>query len=204
MCAAKPNQGHYILTNYQQRNNAKIITQNVDNLHQLSGSEVLDLHGNLRDVYCLQCHDRVSRGDFQKMLGVLNPDVAEWSKLNPNRIDADVASSSNPDGDVDITWDYNNFKYPACISCKTGLLKPDVVFFGENIQVAVKEEAFRLTDEASCLVVIGSSLTTYSALRLVKRAHSRKIPIVVVNMGTTRGDSMATFKINEDIIQSFS
>lgn len=204
MFRAKPNRNHFILNDYHKTYNAKIITQNVDNLHQLSGSSVLDLHGNLKGVTCLECKEQISRADFQIELGMLNPDVLEWSKVNPDKIDADVSSSTNPDGDVDITWDYEQFKYPTCKSCKTGLLKPDVVFFGENIRHEIKDEAFRLTDEASCLAVVGSSLTTYSALRLVKRAHERKIPIAIVNMGPTRGDGLADLKLDQDITKAFS
>ena len=204
MLRAKPNRNHYVLNEYQKTHNAKIITQNVDNLHQLSGSSVLDLHGNLKGVTCLRCKEHISRENFQEELGSLNPDVLEWSKLNPDKIDADVSSSTNPDGDVDITWDYEKFRYPTCKACETGLLKPDLVFFGENIRHEIKDEAFRLTDEASSLVVVGSSLTTYSALRLVKRAHERKIPIVIVNMGPTRGDEFADLKLDQDITKAFT
>ncbi|KAJ3275538.1 NAD-dependent protein lipoamidase sirtuin-4 [Terramyces sp. JEL0728] len=198
--SAKPNQSHYILAKFQQRfPQTRLLTQNVDGLHSISGfKDVVEMHGTLHKVKCLGCEETVSRLDFQDELAKLNPQVVKWAKQNPDKIDGDVSSSVNPDGDVEIAWDYSDFMYPECSSCK-GIYKPDVVFFGENMNHHVRDQTFEAIDNSECLIVAGSSLTVYSALRIVKHAHDTKKPICVINLGETRGDSLATIVLNEKL-----
>ncbi|KAJ3314803.1 NAD-dependent protein lipoamidase sirtuin-4 [Boothiomyces sp. JEL0838] len=202
---AKPNSSHYTLAKFQQRfPETRLLTQNVDGLHSISGfNGVVEMHGTLHKVICLECKGTMSRFDFQNQLASLNPQVALWAQKNPDKIDGDVSSSVNPDGDVEVTWDYSEFKYPECNSCG-GVYKPEyfmidisVVFFGENMKHHVRDQTFEAVDNSDSLVVVGSSLTVYSALRLVKHANSLNKPICIVNLGETRGDPLASLVINE-------
>eukprot|EP00842_Homolaphlyctis_polyrhiza_P005571 jgi/Hompol1/6014/HPOL_004809-RA len=135
--------------------------------------------------------------DFQNQLAAMNPAVYEWSRLNPDRIDPDVSSSVNPDGDVELTWDYAQFQYPHCPKC-AGMLKPNVVFFGENMPERVREASFKMVDDADALLIIGSSLTVYSALRLAKRAADAAKPVAILNLGETRGDAIVKLRIEQE------
>ena len=123
---AQPNTNHKVIAQLQDRYPIKIVTQNVDHLHQRAGAHsVLELHGGLYRVKCTSCHHIVQRDDFQQELAELNPFISEWATQNPGKIDPDVSSSVNPDGDVEITWNYDQFRYPSCPSCKTGVMKPE-------------------------------------------------------------------------------
>jgi NAD+-dependent protein deacetylase sirtuin 4 len=111
----------------------------------------------------------------------------------------DISSSSiNPDGDVELVYDYDTFQYPACPKC-SGIMKPTVVFFGENINPVVREETFSVMDDVDCVLAMGTSLTVFSAFRLVKRAYDQGKPVVIVNRGPTRADDFATHRFNEPI-----
>lgn len=160
-----------------------LITQNVDGLHTTAGQRsVVDLHGRLDRVICLQCGGLSPRIELQERLGTLNPDFrADDLRVLP---DGDVALESTA-----------GFVLADCTVC-AGPLKPDVVFFGENVPVDRVAECHRLVDEAEALVVLGSSLHVFSGRRFVKRAHQRGIPIVIVNRGETRGDPLASVKID--------
>jgi NAD-dependent deacetylase sirtuin 4 len=189
---AQPNSTHLVLS--QMESNGLIqslITQNVDGLHSKAGSKnVLELHGSLHVVKCTQCHTEVDRDSMQTLLSQMNPDMQEIGIPT-----LDVSSSTNPDGDAHFERDIE-FQVPSCHNCGS-ILKPNVVFFGENMQANVRDAAFEQVEAASSLWVFGSSLTVYSALRLVKQARERQIPIVIVNLGPTRGDDLANLIISQ-------
>ncbi|KAJ3052279.1 NAD-dependent protein lipoamidase sirtuin-4 [Rhizophlyctis rosea] len=141
----------------------------------------------------------MSRSDFQEELKILNPIFAEWSERNRDRNQLDVASSVNPDGDVDLMLDYSLFKYPTCPSCPSGMMKPSLVFFGENITHTVRDNAFSMVDNASALLAVGTSLQVFSAFRLLRRIKESGPPgrkIMILNMGETRGDALADERIS--------
>ncbi|GAA4820807.1 Sir2 family NAD-dependent protein deacetylase [Nocardioides caeni] len=165
-----------------------VITQNVDGLHEAVGTPgLVALHGRIADVVCLACRRTTPRTALQQRLEDANPG---WAGRH-----ADV--EVRPDGDVDLD-DTTGFVVPACTDCG-GPLKPDVVFFGENVPKPRVERCFAaveaLADRDGTLLVAGSSLTVMSGLRFVRRAAQRGIPVVIVNRGATRGDDLATHRV---------
>lgn len=165
-------------------------------MHTRSGAiDVVELHGSLHEVECTTCRHVTSRVDQQQKLAKLNPQVAAWATQNRHRDGGDVASSVNPDGDVDITWDYDAFLYPSCPNCG-GLLKPKVVFFGENMPSSVKHQSLDKIDDATSVLVVGSSLQVLSALRLITRAKERNLTIGILNLGPTRGDEFSQVRVD--------
>lgn len=184
--SARPNAGHAALAQLEQAGLVQgIITQNVDRLHQSAGSErVVELHGALADVRCLNCGTRTDRAALQRRLLQLNPD---WHTRS-----AELA----PDGDAEISPEATaSFRVPSCRRCG-GVLKPDVVFFGENVPKRRVDAAWDLFAEAEVLLVVGSSLTVYSGYRFVLRAKEEQVPVGIVNLGTTRGDACARIQID--------
>ncbi|GAA3441427.1 NAD-dependent protein deacetylase [Planomonospora venezuelensis] len=178
---AAPNAGHHAVTALQERGLvAGVITQNVDGLHQASGTrEVVELHGGLDRVRCLGCGERTPRRLLDERLRAAN---ADWQ--------AD-AGAINPDGDAVLADErVESFRVVDCLGCG-GVLKPDVIFFGENVPRARVEECYALTERAGLLLVLGSSLTVMSGYRFVLHAAERSIPIAIVNQGPTRGDAHA-------------
>ena len=177
---AAPNAGHRGVAALERAGLVSgIITQNVDGLHQAAGAaSVTELHGSLHRVVCLSCWSRSSREELDARLRAANP---AWTA---------VGAELNPDGDVALE-ETSGFTVVDCASCG-GLLKPDVVFFGENVPKPRVEACFSLVSSSSALVVLGSSLTVMSGLRYVRRASSLGVPVVIVNQGATRGDSFAT------------
>lgn len=169
-----------------------IITQNVDGLHQAAGSRrVIELHGSLADVMCLECDLREPRARLQERLNDVNPG---WVDRIAGGTRAGRPEPA-PDGDAELEVDvYAAFVVPGCLGCD-GVLKPDVVFFGENVPRPRVDEAFRLLDAADVLLVAGSSLTVYSGRRFVYGAVEREIPIGVLNLGPTRADEVASAKV---------
>ena len=168
---------------------AGVITQNVDGLHDAAGSRrVVELHGSLAAVRCLECGERIMRAEFQRRILELN---AEWARqVAPDEHEA------APDGDVDLPASaLAYFCVPACDACGNGVLKPDVVFFGENVPRPRLEEAWRVFNDGDVLLVIGSSLTVYSGRRFVYRAGEIGMPIAVMNVGPTRADDVAAVKM---------
>jgi NAD-dependent SIR2 family protein deacetylase len=159
-----------------------IITQNVDGLHQAAGAtEVTELHGSLHRVICLSCGQRTSRVDLEHRLEAANPG---WG--------AGSAATINPDGDAVLAAEATeSFEVVDCSACQ-GVLKPDVVFFGENVPPARTQACYALVESARALVVLGSSLTVMSGLRYVRHAARLRRPVVIVNQGSTRGDQHAT------------
>jgi NAD-dependent SIR2 family protein deacetylase len=179
---AAPNAGHGAVAVLERAGLVSgIVTQNVDGLHQAAGAvEVTELHGSLHRVVCLSCWSRSSREDLDARLRAANP---AWDA-------AGAEPAVNPDGDVALE-ETGGFAVVDCLGCD-GLLKPDVVFFGENVPKSRVEACFSLVSSSSALVVLGSSLTVMSGLRYVRRASSLGIPVVIVNQGATRGDPLAT------------
>jgi NAD-dependent SIR2 family protein deacetylase len=186
--AALPNEGHRALAALEAAGAVRgIITQNVDGLHQAAGSRrVVELHGSLAFVRCLECGALLPRDDFQRRLMEMNGD---WAA----RLSGQVESA--PDGDAELSAEVmETFRVPGCDGCG-GMMKPDVVFFGENVPARTVEDAWRVFGEADVLLVAGSSLTVYSGRRFIYRAQQDGVPIAVVNLGPTRADEVATVKL---------
>ncbi len=185
MSSVEPNAGHFALAALEEQGAiASVITQNVDGLHQAAGSRaVLELHGTLAEVVCTECRTVESRHDLQARLLHLNPGFA--------RIAAEIA----PDGDAEIPVEATrSFRVPACLEC-SGVLRPNIIFFGENVPAPRVEEAFTMVEEADFLLVAGSSLAVYSGFRFVQRVAKRGAPVVIINLGATRGDELATVRM---------
>ena len=186
IAAARPNLGHSALAMLERKGLlVGVITQNVDGLHQAAGSQrVVELHGALARVRCLECGQLESRANLQERLLAANP---AWAGQT-----APIA----PDGDADLDGTlFDDFRVPVCHGCG-GVLKPDVVFFGENVLPQVKDNAFALFDEGEVLLVVGSSLTVYSGFRFVRRANEKAVPVAIVNLGSTRGDDLAALRLD--------
>lgn len=181
---AHPNDGHFALAEAENLGQvSQIITQNVDGLHQRAGARrVIDLHGRLDRVRCMQCEQRISRVAMDELL----------QKANPG-IERDDSIEFTPDGDAEIEA-AADFVVPACPKCG-GTLKPDVVFFGESVPSDVYESAMRSLEAAEALLVAGTSLAVNSGLRFARAAHKAKKPIVIVNLGPTKADELAIAKI---------
>jgi NAD-dependent SIR2 family protein deacetylase len=182
---AQPNDAHRALSRLEAIGKSEILlTQNVDRLHQAAGSEaVIDLHGRIDHVRCMGCGRVSPRADLQDALERLNPD---WLAL-----EASVA----PDGDADLAGvDFSAFAVPACPHCG-GVLKPDVVFFGENVPRGRVEAAMRRLDDADAMLIVGSSLMVYSGFRFAEAAARAGKPIAAVNLGRTRADPLLALKV---------
>ena len=193
---AAPNAGHRAVAELQRRGLVSaIITQNVDGLHQAAGAvSVTELHGSLHRVTCLGCWQRTSRLSLDGRLRAANPSwgFARGPLLPPGHEEA--APAVNPDGDVALD-DTDGFTVVDCLACG-GVLKPDVVFFGENVPRARVDQCYSLVSSASSLLVLGSSLTVFSGLRYVRHAAKLGIPVVIVNQGATRGDELAAIRLD--------
>jgi len=187
---ARPNAAHRALAELEARGRmAKLVTQNVDGLHQRAGSiDVLDLHGRIDAVRCLACDARVSREDVQAQLAACNPD---W-------MHAVEAAAIAPDGDADLdAIDTTTFVAPHCTACG-GLLKPDVVFFGENVPRARVDAAQQALQASDAMLVAGSSLMVYSGYRFALKAREAGLPLAILSLGTTRADPLATLKLDAE------
>lgn len=183
--ASHPNPGHDALAELERQGVATgVITQNVDGLHVRAGSRrVVELHGTMRRVLCMHCGQVFDRRDLAVRVERDNP----WITVSD-------AVELGPDGDV-LPASSDGFVVPECSVCG-GMLKPDVVFFGEYIPVTKFQEAEQLVAASSALLIAGSSLVVNSGIRLLERARRRKLPVVIVNRGETRGDQRATVKID--------
>ncbi len=185
---ARPNSAHRALADLERAGRVHhLITQNVDRLHQRAGaSRVVDLHGRIDRVRCLSCGDVLSREEHQKRLRETN------SGFRANAV------GEAPDGDADLEGaDYDSFRVPVCLVC-SGVLKPDVVFFGESVPKERVSDAMGRLDEADFLLVAGSSLMIWSGYRFVKRARERGIPVAAVNLGATRADGEIALKVRAE------
>ena len=184
---AQPNETHHALARLEAQGRCELlVTQNVDRLHQAAGSSrVIDLHGRLDLVRCMGCERRIARAEFQDELGQVN---ADWLTLD---------AADAPDGDADLECaDFASFRVPSCRACG-GMLKPDVVFFGENVPRDVVATAYDHLAQADAMLIAGSSLMVYSGFRFVRAAAERGIPIAAVNLGRTRGDDLLTLKVEQ-------
>lgn len=182
---AMPNGTHRALAWLEQQGLIDaLVTQNVDRLHHAAGSQrVIELHGTNHLVRCLGCHHRLTREDMQVSLERLN---AGWTGQ---------AVAVAPDGDAALTTeDFSGFGVPDCPQCG-GMLKPDVVFFGENVPRERVALAFDWLQQADALWVVGSSLTVYSGYRFAKAAAEAGKPVAVLNIGPTRADDLASLKL---------
>jgi NAD-dependent SIR2 family protein deacetylase len=183
--SAQPNRGHLALADLEARGIVDgVVTQNVDGLHRRAGSRhVVELHGGMDRVLCLTCGQHYARQAIADRLAELNPSI-----------DLERAIRARPDGDVDVD-DVDAMVIPACTVCG-GILKPDVVFFGEFVPVEVYQAAASLVQGADTLLVAGSSLVVNSGMRLIELARRRRMPIIVVNRGITKGDGRAAVKLD--------
>jgi NAD-dependent SIR2 family protein deacetylase len=189
MKRAAPNPGHRALAALEAAGHQRLlITQNVDGLHEAAGSrDLCALHGRIADVVCLSCRVRTSRAALHARLADLNPG---WSERHG-------AVEVRPDGDVELA-DTSGFAVPGCTRCG-GVLKPDVVFFGENVPKPRVERCYAAVDamrpDRDALLVLGSSLAVMSGFRFVRRATRLGVPVVVVNRGATRADDLPIVKL---------
>ncbi|MEJ2679585.1 MAG: NAD-dependent protein deacetylase [Gemmatimonadota bacterium] len=189
---ARPNPAHGALARLEDGGVVRgVITQNVDGLHQAAGSRrVVELHGSLAFVRCLECGRRETRAGLQDRLHALN---GGWFERMARGGAGGVKTA--PDGDAELPEDaLEGFRVPVCCGCG-GMLKPDVVLFGENVPAATVDDAWRLFDEGDVLLVVGSSLTVYSGRRFIYRAEQRGMPIGINNVGPTRADAVAAAKV---------
>ena len=185
---ARPNAAHYALADLESSGKVDtLITQNVDRLHHEAGSRnVIELHGDLGKVRCANCGDVTSRQAFQHRLKDSNPG---WH--------AEVFRYK-PDGDADLAeQNYRGFRVPGCTTCQ-GIMKPDVVMFGEAVPKDRVSDATSAVDRADALLVVGSSLMVFSGFRFARQAAALGKPIAIVNQGVTRADDIAELKVDED------
>jgi NAD-dependent SIR2 family protein deacetylase len=185
---ALPNAAHDALARLEQLGHIDLlVTQNVDGLHQRAGSEkVIDLHGRSDQVICMSCDFSCSRDEVHDRSADLNPAFTHFT--------ADTA----PDGDADLEVDFSDFRTPDCPHCG-GILKPDVVFFGDNVPKQRVTDALDALQQADGLLVIGSSLMVYSGFRFCRRAHEWDKPIAALTLGRTRADELLSLKLSSPI-----
>ncbi|WP_382305524.1 Sir2 family NAD-dependent protein deacetylase [Herbiconiux sp. UC225_62] len=183
--AAQPNDGHRILADLEDGGLVTgVVTQNVDGLHARAGTKhLVDLHGSMDRVSCLRCGQSYARAGIAQRISEANPWLTEPELVR-----------MAPDGDAEVA-EYEAFVVPACTVCG-GTLKPDVVFFGEFIPTEKFAEASSMVASSDAMIIAGSSLVVNSGIRLLEQARRRKLPVVIVNRGVTKGDGRATVKID--------
>jgi len=184
---ARPNAAHHGLARLEALERVQVtVTQNVDGLERRAGCrEVIQLHGSLDDVVCLDCEAESPREAMQHRLLAANPELALLS------------ASARPDGDADLAFDSASIRVPECRACG-GVLKPRVVFFGEAVPVARVAACYRALGDADAVLVLGSSLMVYSGFRFVREAVRVGLPVAAVNLGATRADDLLDLKLVED------
>ncbi|XP_058817911.1 NAD-dependent protein deacylase Sirt4 [Topomyia yanbarensis] len=189
--AVAPNVTHYTLARLERENRISgVVTQNMDKLHTKAGTKnVVELHGSGYTVICVGrtgtgCDYRIPRHDLQQIFDQMNPHMEDKSTM------------IRPDGDVELPQEYvENFKIPACPQCG-GSLKPEIVFFGDNVPMPRIESVIRMILDSDGVLVLGSSLTVFSGYRIILQAKELGMPVAIVNIGETRGDSLADLKIS--------
>ncbi len=194
VAAAVPSAAHRALARVEARGRCRLlVTQNVDGLHQRAGSRaVVDLHGRLDRVVCLACARIEGRGSFQDRLIDSNP---AWPWLPVVPAPGSPSTQAAPDGDADLDdVDFSAFRVPPCLTCG-GVMKPDVVFFGESVPRDRVAQVSKAVADADGLLVVGSSLTVFSGWRFARDAAALGLPVVAVNLGTMRADPLLTLKI---------
>ena len=185
---ALPGKAHHALAHLESLGKiSRLITQNVDRLHQQAGSSrVIDLHGTLQQVVCIDCQNSTARSEIQHFLLHQNPQLQQSPVV------------SAPDGDAHLEQhDFSSIKIPGCERCG-GILKPDVVFYGENVPAGRVKDCYSALTRADAMLVTGSSLMVYSGFRFVRHAHEMGLPIVAINRGVTRADKLLSLKIEQD------
>lgn len=190
---ARPGAAHHALTALEKAGHVQLLlTQNVDGLHSAAGSrKVLDLHGRIDTVRCMDCGHRFARADWQRALEALNPD---WVQLQ---------ARTAPDGDADLDGlPFAEFRIPPCPHCGTGVLKPDVVFFGESVPRERVQRGLDTLAQVDGVLVAGSSLMVYSGFRFVQAAAAAGLPVLAINQGRTRADALLAAKLQADVGQS--
>lgn len=197
--SARANGAHHAVTRLQHAGLlTQVITQNVDGLHQESGTrDVTELHGALADVLCLTCGDRGTRVELD----------ARMREANPGFLVEAVADSHGirPDGDISLEEiDVARFIAPRCLTCGRDTLKPDVVFFGETVPKDRVQHCYALTEAADSLLVLGSSLAVMSGLRFVRRAAARGIPVMILTRHLARGRELAGVHVAEELSESLT
>ena len=195
---ADPNAGHRAAAELERRGLLNgLITQNVDRLHELAGSvNVVDLHGRFDQVVCLECRRTYSRQLLAGMLEELNPDFLEHASASGL-----VEMAPDADSTVEDQTLIVSFVVAVCPACG-GTLKPDFVYFGENVPKDRVARSYAMVDDAGALLVAGSSLTVMSGLRFVRHAANEGKPVVIINRGATRGDDRATIKLHAGVSES--
>ncbi len=192
MALASPGAAHRALAQLEAAGRIELLlTQNVDGLHSAAGSiRTIDLHGRIDGVRCLVCNSRTSRADLQLELRRRN---LPWAELE---------ARAAPDGDADVDGrDFTGFDVPDCATCG-GMLKPDVVFFGESVPKQRVAASFAALEQADAMLVLGSSLMVYSGFRFVQAAAQAGKPIAAINMGRTRADDLFTLKVAQPVGQT--
>ncbi|WP_028709191.1 NAD-dependent protein deacetylase [Propionicicella superfundia] len=193
--SAQPNAGHRALAGLTDRRLRGIITQNVDGLHQAAGSDgVVELHGTLAQVRCLSCGAIVARESMLEALEDANPGWRDRLPQPPDSPDYRTPERLRPDGDAEVT-DWQWVRLVSCGVCG-GILKPDVVFFGESVPSPRVQLSYSMVDDADALVVAGSSLTVMSGLRFVRHAAKVGKPVAIINRGPTRADELAVVRLD--------
>ena len=193
MGQAQPGTAHKALALLEQQGWLELlITQNVDGLHSAAGSvNTVDLHGRIDTVRCMDCDHRFARADLQHDLLARNP---EWAQLY---------AAPAPDGDADLEGrDFSRFEVPNCPHCGTGLIKPDVVFYGESVPRERVQTCVDALARADALLIAGSSLMVYSGYRFAAAAREQGKSVVAINQGVTRADALLEFKVEADVGQS--
>lgn len=191
---ARANEVHHALVALETHGKVQVlVTQNVDRLHQQAGNHnVVDLHGRLDQVRCMHCEQRLKRAFFQQLLVDANPG---WEQL---------PAALAPDGDADLEGvDFSRFVVPDCARCG-GILKPDVVFFGESVPRERVDAVYQHLQHADAVLVVGSSLMVYSGFRFVQAAATAGLPVAAVNLGVTRADLLLTLKVDAPCAQALS
>ncbi|WP_427901633.1 NAD-dependent protein deacetylase [Marinobacter caseinilyticus] len=188
---ARPNPAHFHVAELEDRACTQlVVTQNVDRLHQRAGSQaVVDLHGRADEVVCMACNYRCHRDEVHERCHQMNPGFRRYR------------AETAPDGDADLEVDFSGFEVADCPRCH-GILKPDVVFFGDNVpkqRVTSALESLRVSDG---LLVVGSSLMVYSGFRFCRHAHEWGKPIATLNLGRTRADELVSVKLNARIAET--
>ena len=189
LARAQPNAAHRALARLEARDALSLlVTQNVDGLHRRAGNQrLVDLHGRIDQVRCLGCGALTERAALQSELEARNPDFARANAI------------VKPDGDAELSdVDYERFEVAACCACQ-GILKPHVVFFGENVPAERVTPAMAALEQAQLLLIVGTSLMVFSGFRFARAAARFGVPIAIVNRGVTRADELSTLKIEGNV-----
>lgn len=196
MQSAQPNAAHQALAGLQARGYVSyLVTQNVDRLHQKAGSQaVVDLHGRADEVICMTCDYRGPREEVHQRCDALNPGFRERFR---------AAATVAPDGDADLEVDFHNFRVANCPQCNH-IVKPDVVFFGDNVPKERVSSVRQGLEDSGGLLVIGSSLMVFSGFRFCRYAHQNGQPVALLTLGRTRADDLASLKLNARIADTLT